>query len=108
MQYLTNIVPKRTDEIRDSIFFIFNILGTEHLFALDKSILLSPIKLVFRNTINASRRLLATSEALQFFLFFCFCFFFCFFRAAPSAYGGSQARSNQSYSCQPQPQQRRI
>ena len=35
-----------------------------------------------------------------------FCFvLFCLFRAAPTAYGGSQARgSNKSYSCQPTPQ----
>ena len=40
-----------------------------------------------------------------------FFFFFCFFKAAPAAYGGSQARgSNQSFSCwpTPQPQQCRI
>ena len=44
------------------------------------------------------------------FIFFLFFFFFCFFRAAPSAYGGSQARglSSRICSCWPQPQQRGI
>ena len=54
---------------------------------------------------------LGLDPRLLLLVYFYFIYFFCLYRAAPTAYGGSQARgSNQSFSCQPtpQPQQRQI
>ena len=42
---------------------------------------------------RVSQIVLLSQANLSFFFFFFFFFFFCLFRAAPSAYGGSQASS---------------
>ena len=58
--------------------------------------------------IDVSKFYIKTKRISRVFFWF---FFFLVFRAAPMAYGGSQARgSNQSYGCwpTPQPQQHRI